>query len=512
MSDRIFTSSMHLPTDLFEFLTCLFPGVQLKPRDVDDLAIILTKYGNPQEWSPSRKKLVLSLSCAATFVTTYTPGAYSAGLPQYQAEWDVNTIQVYLGLTLFTLLFALAPMFLASLSELSGRRPLFVAAGIVYVASQLGSGFTASFAGLLVTRALAGVSCSVFSTVVGGVISDMHIASERNAPMAIFTGAVFCGLGLGPLISSVIAQNLDWRWIYHVQSISCGTVVAGLYFFFPETRGDVILSRRAKEIDMWCQRVDGRPEGERPSWVAQSDEQRATLTMIIITSLKRPIHLLFTESVVFWFSLWMSFAWSILYVSFDAVPLIFTDAYNFSSQESGFVFAAVVVASIIGTFAAIWQGTVVENPESWIYRYVVRGSPEARLLFSCAQSLLLPLGLFWLGTTARPSIPWIVPALSVGVLTLGIFSVYLAVFNYLADVYHMYSSSAIAAQSFSRNLFAALLPLAIQPLLNSSLSILGTGSFLGGIALLIGVVPWVLVAAGSGIRARSKIASEIALG
>ena len=31
---------------------------------------------------------------------------------------------------------------------------------------------------------------------------------------------------------------------------------------------------------------------------------------------------------------------------------------------------------------------------------------------------------------------------------MGIFSIYLAVFNYLADTYHRYASSALAAQSF----------------------------------------------------------------
>src|SRR3546814_7652455 len=33
----------------------------------------------------------------------------------------------------------------------------------------------------------------------------------------------------------------------------------------------------------------------------------------------------------------------------------------------------------------------------------------------------------------------------------GIYSVYLATFNYLADTYHIYASSALAAQSFCRN-------------------------------------------------------------
>jgi hypothetical protein len=45
-------------------------------------------------------------------------------------------------------------------------------------------------------------------------------------------------------------------------------------------------------------------------------------------------------------------------------------------------------------------------------------------------------------------------------MILGIFSVYLAVFNYLADTYQVYASSAIAAQLFTRNVFAACLPLA----------------------------------------------------
>jgi len=35
---------------------------------------------------------------------------------------------------------------------------------------------------------------------------------------------------------------------------------------------------------------------------------------------------------------------------------------------------------------------------------------------------------------------------------MGIFSIYLAVFNYLADTYHRYASSALAAQSFCKYL------------------------------------------------------------
>ncbi|KAI1503728.1 major facilitator superfamily domain-containing protein [Biscogniauxia marginata] len=467
----------------------------------------LTQYSDPQSWSPRRKAFVTWLSCFSTFVTTYTPGAYAAGLPQYKAEWGISDIEVYAGITVFTILFALAPMFLASFSELMGRRPLFLVAGVVYVISQIGSGVTASFAGLLVTRALAGISCSVFSTVVGGVISDIYKTKDRNTAMAIFSGAALCGTGIGPLVSGVITEHLSWRWIYYVQTISCGIVVIALFAFFPETRGSVLLSRKAEALNTWCSSIQDSSTPGRVHWKVAGDEERQSLGRIVKTSFQRPIHLLFTESVVFWFSLWMSFAWSILYLTFEAIPLIFGRAYGFSSQASGFVFAATAVASVIGTVAAIEQETLVTSSTSWFSTLVPTGRPEARLTFACVQSLLLPIGLFWLGGTARPSIPWIVPALSIGSITLGIFSVYLSVFNYLADTYHSYASSAIAAQSFTRNVFAAFLPLAIKPMLDSSLQIVGTGSLLGAIGLLLSAVPWVLVLWGPQIRKRSRFAT-----
>ncbi|KAI2618925.1 MFS general substrate transporter [Hypoxylon sp. NC1633] len=467
----------------------------------------LSQFDDPQGWPPGRKVFVTWLSCSATFITTYTPGAYAAGRPQYKTAFGLTDQAVYAGITLFTLLFAIAPMFLASFSELMGRRPLFLSAGAVYVVSQIGSGTTASFAGLLATRALAGISCSVFSTVVGGVLSDIYVAKDRNTAMAIFSGAALLGTGFGPLISGVITEHISWRWIYYVQTISCGLVVLALFAFFPETRGSVLLSRKAKALNAWRESVGDAPLLGQLRWKVREDEHRKTAWLVIKTSLVRPIHLLFTESVVFWFSLWMSFAWSILYLTFELVPLIFERVYNFSPQSSGFVFAATAVASIVGTGTAILQERIVTSPTSRFSKLAVKGQPEARLVFACVQSLLLPAGLFWLGATATPSVPFIVPAISIASITLGIFSVYLAVFNYLADSYHSYASSAIAAQSFARNVFAAFLPLAAEPMLESRLGIVGTGSLLGGIGLLLSAVPWVLVLWGPRIRKRSRYAS-----
>jgi len=103
---------------------------------------------------------------------------------------------------------------------------------------------------------------------------------------------------------------------------------------------------------------------------------------------------------------------------------------------------AMCIGAILSTILSIYQEKIA------MHYGKMSLDPEGRLYFSCIQSALLPIGLFWFGWTQFSHIPWIVPTIAIGCATMGIFSIYLAVFNYLADTYHRYASSALAAQSF----------------------------------------------------------------
>ena len=54
------------------------------------------------------------------------------------------------------------------------------------------------------------------------------------------------------------------------------------------------------------------------------------------------------------------------------------------------------------------------------------------------------------------------------VLMTAIYHIYLCVFSYLADSYGMYASSALASQSFLRNIFGFSAPLFTNDLVSSS--------------------------------------------
>ena len=149
---------------------------------------------------------------------------------------------------------------------------------------------------------------------------------------------------------------------------------------------------------------------------------------------------------------------AVLYALFSIVPMVFRTRHNFNLEQSESVSAAICIAAIISTIISIYQERLARRLLS-PKRQIFLDTPEGRLYFSCVQSAFLPIGLFWFAFTSYESDPWIVPALAIGCATMGIFSIYLAVFNYLADAYHRYASSALAAQSFCRNMLGGCFPL-----------------------------------------------------
>ncbi|EYE93946.1 putative MFS multidrug transporter [Aspergillus ruber CBS 135680] len=476
----------------------------------------LEKYTSPFKWPKWRKNIMTWISCAVTMLAGLSAGEVSPAGSILADKWNISVVVANLSITIFCIGFALAPMVLAPLSEFEGRRPIFLASGVLFVASLIASGGTHTFAGLCVARFLQGVGASTFSTMVGGVISDIFHAEERNTPMVLFSAAALFGTGLAPLLSGAVVYHTTWRWIFYSHAIFSAAVVVVMYFCFSETRGDVILRWKAQALNTYYEKLeeaghygvifgggDGSEKIRRIRWKVKSDENRASFVDMISQSCYRPFHMLFTEPVVFAFSVWISFSWAVLYLQFGSIPVVFETNHGMNIEQVGAIFTSMCAGVIVATFLSIGQDKIASR-----YKLLPQ-TAEARLYFACVESALMPIGLFWFGWTSYPSIPFIVPALAVGCATMGIFSIYLAVFNYLADTYHRYASSAIAAQSCCRNLLGGVFPLVTRQLF-TNLGYPQASSLLGGIGAGLTLVPWVLVFFGPQIRARSKLASELA--
>lgn len=550
----------------------LFP----QSNESEPTAPDLTRYISPLQWPHPRKYLMLALSCIATFLTAYTAGSYSPPTSIMAHDLDTTQLSVLVGITTFCIGFALSPMVLAPLSEIYGRYPVFVVSGVVYVVFQAVCSVAPNLTAMLIARFLVGVGGSVFSSVIGGVIADLWLKEQRNTPMALFSGAVLAGTGAGPLVASLMVkrvgsvdETLAWKWIFWHQVIVDTVLVIALAVLFKESRASVVLSRKAGVLNAWYQqredsgyygvllddptgsgdtdnasdsgdtqacscsgpekssatclssrRCSGQLTPQRLRWLVKEDEERASLAKLVSVSISRPFHLLFTEPVVFFFSLWCAFAWAVLYCTFGSIPLALSRTRNMDIEQSGYFFISMIVGSVVATIVGVLQDELLklpqwraENPVDdktsrfWLFmrRRFPAEAPESRLYFTCITATLLPVGLFLFGFTASQEYHWVAPAFGIGLATWGIYSVYLATFNYFADIYHKYASSALAAQSCCRNILGGVFPLVTGALFRN-LGEERAGSLLGAIATGLTVIPWALVFFGEKIRAKSKFA------
>jgi MFS family permease len=211
--------------------------------------------------------------------------------------------------------------------------------------------------------------------------------------------------------------------------------------------------------------------------------------------------LLLTEPIVQGFSLWIGFTWGVVFALVESVTTEFQEVYGFNVQNTGFMFSTLIVGSFIGYFANIYQ-------EKLYQKHYLRKRQEARLYLPCVAGLFLPIGIFIYAWTARPEIPWIVPAIGLTIFMSGGFVIYMVVFLYLADCYGTYASSAIAGQSLCRNLAASIFPLFTTQLFSRLTYRWGLTLF-GCVGAVLVPIPWVLFFYGSRIRARSKVSRKI---
>lgn len=140
--------------------------------------------------------------------------------------------------------------------------------------------------------------------------------------MTAFMTATMFGPLLGPISSGFLAP-ISWRWAFWLCLIIAG-VTWPMIIFSPETYGPIILKKRAERL---------RKERGDKSIVAPIELEKKGAKELITVVLTRPLRMLFFEAIVLCSCLYLSFAYAIFYMFFQAFPIIFTGIYGFNPGE-----------------------------------------------------------------------------------------------------------------------------------------------------------------------------------
>ena len=168
--------------------------------------------------------------------------------------------------------------------------------------------------------------------------------------------------------------------------------------FISETYKKTILQRRSKRLGI------PPPPKSLPPGIAG-------IGYLITVTLFRPLHMLFTEPIVFFFSLYTAFTFAILFAFFEAFPVVFGGVYGFSTSQTGLTFLAVGLGVLIATITTV----IIDRKVYMKYHRRAKQAgkigapPEHRLYAAMSGGPGITISLFWFAWTAKSSVSWAAP-------------------------------------------------------------------------------------------------------
>lgn len=150
---------------------------------------------------------------------------------------DLNGFDEYTWVTTAYLLSStvMVPIY-GKLSDIFGRKPIFMIGVLLFLAGSALSGAAQSMTQLILFRGFQGIGAGALMPIAMTVVGDLFTPRERGRWQGI-TGAVF-GLSsiLGPTLGGWISDNFTWRWVFYV-NLPIGIIaVLVLIFLMPSLR------------------------------------------------------------------------------------------------------------------------------------------------------------------------------------------------------------------------------------------------------------------------------------
>ena len=249
---------------------------------------------NPREWPAWYQGWVIFAVSYSTWVVVLYSTSYTATLPGLQAEFgEPDATVVTLGVTTYLLGLACGSLVVAPMSELFGRRPVYLVCMSVSALLVLPCALATSLGEIIAVRFFGAVFGAVMICNGAGTIADISTEENRARFMSWWSIAPLNGPVTGPLIGGYVAQYLGWRWDNWIVLILTGAAVL-VMATVRETYVPQILKHKAARRR--------RDEGDERYW-CQYDSRKSTVELMKV-NLSRPFVLSFTEPILWFFNIW----------------------------------------------------------------------------------------------------------------------------------------------------------------------------------------------------------------
>ncbi|GAM82225.1 hypothetical protein ANO11243_002040 [Dothideomycetidae sp. 11243] len=446
---------------------------------------------DPQSWSTLYKSLIIAAMSFGTTVVVLYSTSYTSAIPGIIRTFHSTDQIGILGVTTYLLGLAAGSLVLAPLSEMYGRRPVYIISLACFAFLVLPCALAKNMESILATRFFGAFAAAAMISNAPGSVNDVVDEKYRALAFSVWCIGPMNGPVIGPVVGGFVFQYLGWRWTNWVVLILAGVawvVIATV----PETYAPAILRKKAAKK---------RRETDDHRWWSRYDDKKSFWPLLKI-NLSRPFIMTFTEPILIFWDILVSYVYGNLYLTFVAYPIVFTQDRGWSPGLSGLAFSGIGLGSMIVICSEPLIRKVINShkPDP----LTGKPPPEAMIFPVCLACISMPIGELWFAWTCTPNVHWIWPILAGIPYGMGTSTIFIYASNYLVFSYGIYAASALAGNAVMRSILGATLPLA-GPSMYSKLGSHWAGTLLACLEILCVPIPFVFYKYGGKIRMKSAL-------
>ncbi|UQZ34711.1 MFS transporter [Paenibacillus sp. PK3_47] len=161
----------------------------------------------------TERRLILTGVLLATFLAaiegTVTGPAGPAIVGDFQGIQWLSWI-----FTAYLLAMAVATPIFGKLSDLIGRKPVFIGGAVVFLLGSLLCGVSGSMEQLIIFRGIQGIGAGALIPMTFTIIGDIYSIKERAKTQGLLSSVWGISSLVGPLLGGYVVDYLSWRWVF----------------------------------------------------------------------------------------------------------------------------------------------------------------------------------------------------------------------------------------------------------------------------------------------------------
>ncbi len=178
------------------------------------------------------KNRILILLFVGVFMGSLDIGIVGPALPSIQSFFTVDDRLLSWVFTIYILFFMLGTPLMAKLSDIYGRKSIYILDILLFTIGSIATITSFSFEMLLVGRAIQGLGAGGIFPVANAFIGDIFPPEKRGGALGILSSVWGWSSVMGPLLGGLLLQY-GWQWLFIINLPITIAVIVGSFYILP---------------------------------------------------------------------------------------------------------------------------------------------------------------------------------------------------------------------------------------------------------------------------------------